>query len=80
MYMSYLHPLIWLTFNRTIVELKPLTLLQPSVAAETFNRTIVELKHEGVIIFCSIKVPFNRTIVELKLVQYPMPQLAHKDF
>ena len=59
-------PCIGLTFNRTIVELKPVLFDEPGSERRTFNRTIVELKLvKDVVAFC-IFGSFNRTIVELK--------------
>ena len=54
------------SFNRTIVELKFLVVVEKVKMVFTFNRTIVELKFR----FCwapnRVAVAFNRTIVELK--------------
>ena len=54
------------TFNRTIVELKPLTGLNVAIEGVTFNRTIVELKPAYNVPNRRPPPPFNRTIVELK--------------
>ena len=54
------------SFNRTIVELKPMGAHSGRCARLTFNRTIVELKlslHDKAEIVIDA---FNRTIVELK--------------
>ena len=55
------------TFNRTIVELKPLPIMLEPSPVPAFNRTIVELKHSRWEGYDNRAPPFNRTIVELKL-------------
>ena len=55
------------TFNRTIVELKPLKTGGKVYGTVAFNRTIVELKHAICPLSMLMIGSFNRTIVELKL-------------
>ncbi|BBD45983.1 Hypothetical protein PEIBARAKI_5976 [Petrimonas sp. IBARAKI] len=56
----------YLTFNRTIVELKFLDMGKIGIKVQTFNRTIVELKFMSKMNFAIALRTFNRTIVELK--------------
>ena len=44
-------------FNRTIVELKPVEILDLHSGMYDFNRTIVELK-QSILSYCGSSVPF----------------------
>ena len=54
-------------FNRTSVELKPVSETVSETVGVPFNRTSVELKHENLVQVGTIADAFNRTSVELKL-------------
>ena len=66
MWSFHLSNSFWLSFNRTIVELKRKSYGVRLRLAVTFNRTIVELKHTPGQVFYFSGEAFNRTIVELK--------------
>ena len=67
-----IHELVYcpLSFNRTIVELKPRNLRPSFWPPSAFNRTIVELKLLERSMYPAICLSFNRTIVELKHITY----------
>ena len=47
-----------ITFNRTIVELKPVLTGQRWAVIHAFNRTIVELKHIDLLLLFGIRFNF----------------------
>ena len=64
---------MWMTFNRTIVELKYDWFSSVRAVAFSFNRTIVELKFTCPERSMVSGSTFNRTIVELKFTSICNP-------
>ena len=62
-----------MTFNRTSMELKHFSVIQPLTAEFSFNRTSMELKRIEMIEHSYVNVAFNRTSMELK----PHPVSLH---
>ena len=55
------------SFNRTIIELKPMLDELKEGSVFPFNRTIIELKQLFLTTDYTVTHTFNRTIIELKL-------------
>ena len=59
--------MLWVTFNRTSLELKHIHLFQTRGKKMTFNRTSLELKLRSASYYQGRCATFNRTSLELKL-------------